>query len=52
MSTSLRQPSHLDVTINQPIQLDVIIVFTKWIDENLGNLQPADVEAKLSNELQ
>lgn len=51
MSLSLQIQSHLNMTIDQPIQFDVIVVFTEWINENLGNLQPADVEAKLSNEL-
>lgn len=39
--------SYLNVSIDQPIQFNVIIVFTKWIDQDFSNFQPANVEAKL-----
>lgn len=42
--------SHLDVTINKPVQLDIIVILTEWINENFGNFQPTDVEAKLMSE--
>lgn len=39
--------TYLDVSINQPVQLDIIIVLTERIDQHLGDFQPADVETKL-----
>jgi hypothetical protein len=35
------------VTINEPIQLDVVVVLAEWIDEHFRDFQPADVEAEL-----
>lgn len=39
--------THLYVAIDQPVQLDVIVVFAEWIDEHFGNFQPSNVKAKL-----
>lgn len=41
---------YLYVTIDQPVQLDVVIVFTEWIDKNLSNFEPTNIEAKLRDE--
>lgn len=39
--------THFDVSVDQPIQFNVIIVFAERIDENFSHLQPTHVEAKL-----
>lgn len=39
------------MTIDQPVQLDVVIILAEWINENFGNFQPADVEAELEGKL-
>lgn len=33
--------------VNQPVQLDIVVVFTEGVDENLCDFQPTDVKAKL-----
>jgi hypothetical protein len=33
--------------VNHPVQFDVVVVFAKGIDQDLGNLEPSHVEAKL-----
>ena len=37
------QVSHLQVSVNQPIHLKIIVVFTEWIDENLRHFEPGEV---------
>lgn len=44
--------TYLDMTINQPIQFDIIVVFAEWIDEDLSYFQPTDVEAKLWKQIE
>lgn len=39
------------MSINEPIQLDIIVVFAEWIDQNFSNFQPANVEAELVMEI-
>lgn len=39
---------YLNVAIDQPVQLDVVVILTEWINQNLGNFEPADVEAELA----
>lgn len=38
---------YLNVSINEPIQFNVIIVLAEGIDQHLGDFQPSHVEAKL-----
>lgn len=37
------------MTINQPVEFDVVIVFSERVDENFCNFQPSDVETELAN---
>lgn len=39
--------THLDVTIDQPVEFDVVVVLAEGIYQYLGNFEPSDVEAKL-----
>lgn len=43
---------YLDVSVNEPVQFNIVIVFTKWSNKNLCNLQPSYVEDKLKKILQ
>ena len=36
----LYQVSHLQISVNQPVHLEIIVVFTEWIDENLRHFEP------------
>lgn len=40
-------PTHLNITVDEPINFKVIIVLTKGVDEGLCHLQPAHVEEEL-----
>jgi hypothetical protein len=42
--------TNLDVPVDEPIQLDVVVVFSERINQNLGDFQPPDVEAELMEE--
>lgn len=42
---------YLDVSVYQPIQLDVIVVFAERINQHLGDFQPSDVETKLQENI-
>lgn len=33
--------------VNQPIELDIVIILSKRVDQHLGYFQPTDVEAEL-----
>jgi hypothetical protein len=35
------------MTVNQPVEFDVVIVLAERIDKNLSHFKPADVETKL-----
>jgi hypothetical protein len=35
------------VSVNEPIELNVVIVLAERVDQHLGHLQPPDVKAKL-----
>jgi hypothetical protein len=35
------------MTIDEPIQLNVVVVLAEWVDEHLCHFQPSNVEAKL-----
>ena len=39
--------SYLQVPVNQPVHLEVIIIFTKWVYQSLRHLEPAHVEEEL-----
>ena len=41
---------HLYMSVNQPIQLKVVVVFSKRVDQGLSNLEPADKESELKGE--
>lgn len=41
------QTTHLYVSINQPIQLEIIVILTKGIDERLSNFEPSNVKYEL-----
>lgn len=43
------QRIYLNVAIDQPVQLDVVVILAEWINENFGDFQPANVEAELAN---
>ena len=32
------QPAHLDVPVDQPVQLEVIVILAERVDQGLGNL--------------
>jgi hypothetical protein len=35
------------MTVNKPIEFNVIVIFTEGIDENFSYFQPSDVETEL-----
>jgi hypothetical protein len=35
------------MTVNKPIEFNVIIIFAKRVDKDFSNFQPSDVETKL-----
>lgn len=37
------------MAVNEPVELDVVVVLAKGVDEHLGHLQPPHVEAELPN---
>jgi hypothetical protein len=37
------------VSVNEPVELDVVVVLAERVDQHLGHLQPPDVKAKLMN---
>jgi len=39
--------SHLDMSIYQPVQLDVVVIFAKRINQHLCDFQPSDVKTEL-----
>lgn len=42
--------TYFDVSVDQPIQFNVVIVFAKRIDQDLGHFQPSNIKAKLKGE--
>ena len=42
--------AHLAVTVNQTVQLEIIVIFSERVYQRLGNLQPAKEERKLDGE--
>lgn len=42
--------TYFDVSIDQPVEFDVIIIFAEWIDQHFGNFEPADKKRKLLSE--
>ena len=49
-STSCPSSHNLHVSVQQPIQLKVVIVLTKRIDQGFSNFQPTDKEGELKRE--
>ena len=41
---------HLHVTVDEPVQLEVIIVLAEGVDQGLGHLEPAHEEGELQRE--
>lgn len=39
--------TNLYMSIDQPIQFNIIIIFAKWIDQHFGNFEPSNVKTKL-----
>lgn len=39
--------THLNMTINEPVQFNIVIVLSKWIDQDLSNFQPSNIKTKL-----
>jgi hypothetical protein len=35
------------MSVDEPVELNVVIILAKRVDEHLGHLQPPDVKAKL-----
>lgn len=33
--------------VNKPIEFDVVVILSEWTDQDFGDLEPTDVEAKL-----
>ena len=42
-----QQERELDVSINNKVCVEVVIILAKWVDECLGHFEPANVEDKL-----
>ena len=40
---------YLDVSVYQPIQLEILIVITEWIDKLLSDLQQSHIEEELED---
>jgi hypothetical protein len=38
----------LDVPIDEPIELEVIIILTEWVDQRLGYFEPSNVKDELA----
>jgi len=39
--------TYFDVSIDKPVQFDVVVVLAERVDQHFGDFQPSDVEAKL-----
>ena len=39
--------THFDVTVKQPVEFKISIIFTVWIDERLGHFHPSDIQNQL-----
>lgn len=44
---NLLKNCYLDMTINQPVELEIVIVLAERIDKHLGDFQPANIKTKL-----
>lgn len=42
---------HLDVPVDEPVELDVVVILAEGVDKDLGDLEPADVEAELKQNI-
>ena len=42
-----QQESELNISINNEVCVEVIIILAKWVDESLGHFEPANIEDKL-----
>ena len=38
------------MSVNESVQLEVVIILAKWIDQRLRNFQPANKERKLQGQ--
>ena len=42
--------AHLDVSVDEVVELEVVVVFPEGIDERLRHFEPTDEENELENE--
>ena len=42
--------SHLDVSVDEVVKLEVVVVLAEWIDERLRHFEPPDEEHELEDE--
>ena len=39
--------SHLQISVNHEVRVEVLVVLTEWVEESLGDFEPAHVEQEL-----
>lgn len=47
LNTTLKFSTYLDMSVDQPVQFDIVIILTEWVDQDFCDFQPSNVENKL-----